>query len=215
MPLNPPPTVQGNVCLVSQKMIRSDMSRAAMLTFALHTADSTLATYQDAIDDFQANFNTQFTANMIDNEVSVLPPTAICGQGTTDVLVVTAAGAAVVGANAGSDMPPNVSVLFKKSTSSGGKQNRGRTYFPFCLPSVNVAENGTIGSTWLGLMAGWSAAFLAQLVTDSTPMGITNKHYNQPLPPHYVTAVTISAAQVTAFVPETIIATQRRRLGRS
>jgi hypothetical protein len=213
VPLNPAPIIEANILLVSQNLLRSDMSRAAQLEFGLLCADSTQATYQDAIDDFQTNFNTQWGPHL-DTEVSILPPVGRGGDGTNVPLLVIAAGAAIAGANASTNMPPNVALLIRKRTSFGGRKNRGRNYYPFVLADTDVSENGTVATLSVAAFQASATAFLAQLSTDVTPLCIENKTYNTPLPPHYVTEISLSAAQVQAYTVETVIATQRRRLGR-
>jgi hypothetical protein len=213
MPLHPAPTIQGNMLIVTQSFLRSDMSRAAQVGYMLSCGASDLATYQDAIDDFQANFNANITPK-IDNEVSVLPPVGRGGDGTDVPLLVIAAGAAATGGSANPYVPPNCAALFRKRTAAGGRQNRGRTYMPFILDSGDVSENGTINPALVAVLNTALAAFLAQLVTDSTPMAIENKHFSAPPPPLFVTSITASAHQVTSYTCESLIATQRRRLGR-
>lgn len=213
MPLNPSPTIDDGLCLITQQFLRSDMSRKAEITFALsHVAPMNLAEAQDTIDDFQANFNANMTAR-IDSQVSILPPTAKCGVGTATPIEVTAAGGATVGGNAGTMVPPNVALLVQKRTAFGGKKNRGRFYLPFCIDTADCSENGTILSTLVTIFQTECNTFLAQLATDNTPMVIANRTYNTPLPPHYVTAIT-TGPQVTSLNVENLVATQRRRLAR-
>lgn len=213
MPLNPPPTIEANIILIKQQLIRSDMSRAAEVEYCALCPDSVLATYQDAIDDFQTNFNTNI-APFIDSEVSILPPTGRGGDGSNVPLLVVAAGGTGTGGNANTYAPPNVAMLIRKRTSLGGKKNRGRTYLPFALASANVSENGTVSGAGLAIYQTGATAFLAQMVTDNTPMVIENRTFNTPLPPHHVTGIFGSNAQVTAYTVESLVATQRRRLNR-
>jgi hypothetical protein len=213
VPLNPPPTIQASILLVTQPLLRSDMSRIAQLEFCLLCADSLGATYQDAIDDFQANFNTVW-GPFFDSEVTMLPPTGRGGDGTDVPLLVVAAGAANVGGNAVATVPPNVALLIKKTTGLGGKRNRGRSYFPFILADASVNENGTITPLTVAAYQVAATAFLGVLNGDLTPMGIENRTFNQPLPPHHVTHISRSVADVTSYGVEPLVATQRRRLGR-
>lgn len=213
MPLNPPPIQEANILLVKQQLIRSDMSRAAELEYALLCADSTLATYQDAIDDFQTNFNATLLTH-IDTEVTALPPAGRGGDGTDVPILVFAAGAASPGTRAGEFAPPNVALLVRKRTALGGKKNRGRSYIPFILAVSEATENGAVAPGSIAALQGACTTFLAQLTTDVTPMVIENKTFNTPLPPHHVTFIGGSNAQVTSYVVEPIIATQRRRLNR-
>jgi len=199
--------------LVTQKLQRSDMSRAAEVTFCLSTADSTLATYQDAIDDFQANFNANF-AGGLDAAVAIPPPEGRGGDGSDVPILVFASGAAAVGASTNQEVPPNVAILVRKRTAAGGRSNRGRTYYPFMLSTANCSENGTVDPTFKAALQTVMTAFLAQLTTDSTPMVIENKTFNQPAPPHFVTLIHKNPFPVVSYQVETLVATQRRRLGR-
>jgi hypothetical protein len=213
MPLNPPPTIQAQLGLVTQQFIRSDMSRAAEVTFGLAcTGTPSLTVAQDSIDDFQAAFNAGL-AGQFDSEVTILQPTIRLGDGSTTPFEAVAAGSPASGTNATTFPPPQVATLVKKSTGVGGKKNRGRSYFPFLTASSAISENGTINNTQLGIINGILATFLAQLVTDQIAMVIVNKTFNTPHPPHFVTAVTGGPA-VTSYICEPLVATQRRRLGR-
>ena len=214
MPLNPPPIIDAGLVLVTQKLLRSDMTRAAIVTFSLFTDEAiNLATAQDMADDFQANFNSNL-ALLFDTEVFIEPPTIKLGQGTDVPLEAVAAGAGTNGTNSGAFTPPNVAVLFKKSTGSGGKANRGRTYMPFCAAQSLVSENGTLDPTLLSSFTTHGETFRAQLATDHQEMIISNKIFNVPLPPHHVTRIKVGFP-VTSWVPEATIATQRRRLDRN
>lgn len=211
MELNPPPTIQGGLVLITQSLLRSDMSRAALVTCAVTTVGPlNLATLQDVVDDWQANWNSNITP-AIDSNVTLAPPFAVMGTGTTVTVQAVASGAAVVGGNAGTYAPPNCALLVKKNTGVGGKANRGRMYIPFILPTTAVAENGTLDPGTVTAVNVRLANFLAQLVTDSTPMVISNKVFNVPLPPHYVTQINAGPA-VGSFVAEGVVATQRRRV---
>jgi len=213
MPLNPPPTIDSGLLLVRQQILRGDMTRAAEVEYALVCADAALATFQDAIDDFQANFNTNM-APVIDAGATVLPPTGRGGDGTNVPILVTAAGAAVAGGGSSTVNPPNVALLIRKRTPLGGRKNRGRTYLPFALVESAVSENGTISPTQVTALQAQATLFLNQLSTDITPMVIENKTFNTPLPPHFVTAINPSVQNVSAYTVENLVATQRRRLGR-
>lgn len=213
MPLNPPPTIETGLALIVQAMQRSDMSRAAEVTFALNVAgvpDATVA--QDAVDDFQANFNATWLA-VLDNQVTVGKPTIKLGDGSTTPFEAVAAGAIALGGAAGTKLPPNVALLVKKSTGLGGRANHGRTYFPFVLENPQVNENGTIVGASQAALQTVADAFLAQLTADGEPMCIAHKQFNVPLPPHFVTHIT-TGPLVTSYTVEQLIATQRRRLAR-
>lgn len=213
MPLNPPPTIEIGLGLVVQALLRSDMSRAAEVTFALNVAGvPSPAVAQDAIDDFQTNFVAAI-GPVLDSQVTIEQPTIKLGDGSTVPFEAIGAAPVSVGGAAGTKLPPNVALLVKKRTGVGGRKNHGRTYFPFVLEDPQVNENGTLVPASQAALDLQMGAFLSQLSLDTTPMCIPNKTFNVPLAPHFVTALH-TGPLVTSFVCESLIATQRRRLGR-
>jgi hypothetical protein len=213
MALNPPPTIETNLALITQSLLRSDMSRAAQLTFAFHTSGTPgvpLALF--VVNAFQTAFNARI-APAIDSNVTIEQPFVRLGDGSATPYEELATGASIVGGNAGTYAPPNVACLCKKVTGSGGKKNRGRTYIPFILPVTAVSENGTVDPGTATALNTRLANFMSDMVASTSPMVIANKTYNQPLPPHYVTAITYGPT-VSSWSVEPLIATQRRRLGR-
>lgn len=213
MPLNPSPLIAMNLGLIVQPLLRTDMSRAAEITFAVDViAGASAANAQDAVDDFQANFVAQWTANL-DSQCQILPPSIRLGDGTSTPYEAVAAGATSLGGSGSTFMPPNVALLLKKNTGFGGRFNHGRTYFPFILQDAQVNENGSVPGATQAVFDGIAATFLAQLTTDGTAMVIAQKVFNVPLAPHYVTHINMGQP-VTSYKSEPLIATQRRRLGR-
>lgn len=214
MPLNPAPTIDAGLILVSQRLARTDMSRVAEVTYSLATAGAVDASVaEDAADDFFANFVATF-GTILDSEVLIQPTIVRLGDGSDTPFEAVAAGAAVAGGNAELMVPVNCAVLIKKLTALGGKANRGRTYMPFALTATDCSENGTILGTRVTADQTVADTFLAQLATDTTPMIISHRVFNTPLPPHFVTAITVGPL-VTSYKVEGQIGTQRRRLGRN
>jgi hypothetical protein len=213
MPLNPPPTIETGLGLVSLSLERSDMSRAAQVTFALNVAgvpDASVA--QDAVDDFRENFLT-YWAPFIDDEVTIQEAQIRLGDGSTTPFEAVSTVTSNAGGVSQVSLPPNVALLVKKTTGVGGRKNRGRTYIPFLLPESVVSENGTIAGATVTALNVQAAAFLSQLSADGNPMCISHKVFNVPLAPHFVTAIH-TGPLVTTYKVEPMIATQRRRLGR-
>jgi hypothetical protein len=213
MPLNPPPTIETGLGLVVQGLKRSDQSRTAELTFSLNVAgipDASVA--QDAIDDFQTAF-TAALALYLDTDVTIEKPSIKLGDGSTTPFEAIGAAAVSAGGDATAKVPPNVAVLVQKRTGLGGRKNHGRSYWPFLAGVAQVSENGTIDPVTVAALDVQMEAFLGQLNTDGNPMVISHKTYNVPLPPHYVTAIT-TGPLVTSYTTESLVATQRRRLGR-
>lgn len=218
MPLAPPPTISPGLCLITQQLKRSDMSRAAEVTFAfLDASVTTPANALAAVNKFQAQYNVQF-GPLHDSEVTILQPTIRMGDGTTIPTEAVATGATINGADVDTFPPPQVAILAKKLTSFGGRHNRGRTYFPFMVASSDVSENGTVNPVAVAAINTRLAAFLANMADAviggvALPMHIANKVFDTPLPPHHVTEIN-PGSEVSAFVCESLVATQRRRLGR-
>jgi|ERR1700681_4508308 len=213
MPLNPPPTIELGLGLIVQGLLRSDMTRAAEVTYALNVAGvPSVAVAQDAVDDFSNNFQATW-GTVLDTDVTMLAPTIKLGDGSTTPFEAVSAVPVALGANITAVVTPNVAVLMKKTSGLGGRQNRGRTYMPFALDANVVNENGTIPAVNVASYTSLGMAMLAQLTLDGEPMVIAHRVFNVPLAPHYVTAIH-TGPLVTAYNCESTIATQRRRLGR-
>lgn len=213
MPLAPPPVIDTNLALIVQPLIRSDMQRAAQITFSCDTTGTpSISLAQTTVDAFFSEFKANFQATF-DSQVSLLPPSIKLGAGTTVPYEAVSTGAVALGGRAGSFAPPNVAVLYKKTTGLGGKQNHGRSYFPFFADVADINENGTLAT---GVQAAFSTlgdGFINGLETAGIPMILSHKEFNVPLAPHHVIHVH-AGPLVTAFACEALIATQRRRLGR-
>lgn len=213
MPLNPPPIVETNLGLVNIPLKRGDLSHVAEVTFAINMEDPlTIVHAQSVIDDIHVAFFANIGDEM-DNNVLIGPAVMKVGQGTTDLIEVTAAGSGDFGASAGTYMPPQVSILLKKTTGNAGRKNRGRMYVPFAAPIAAVAENGSVTADYVAGFQTLADSFLDALTAAGAPMCIANKTFNTPLPPHHVTHID-SGPLVTALHVESLVATQRRRVGR-
>lgn len=102
------------------------------------------------------------------------------------------------GGAAATTVPPNVALLVRKNTASGGRKNRGRMFVPGIVEG-NVDQSGDMDGTVLG---NWQTAlddFLDGLDTAQHTMVLLHGDDTDP------TTVTSLTAQVR-------VATQRRRL---
>lgn len=210
MPLHPPPTIQNHLGLITQPITRLDTSHVAQVTFAVDVGGGLTAL--QAVTAFQTAFNTTMTVQL-DTDCTAQKPTILLGDGTNAPAEATAANAAIPGSNADAILPSNVSVLFKKRTGFAGKHNRGRTYFPWMVANSLVTEVGGISPAEVTALQTAGSAFLAALLAAQVPMVIANKTLVTTPPdtkPH-VTHIGGSTA-VTAYLVESTIATQRRRL---
>lgn len=214
MPLNPPPLIDAGVCLVAQPLQRSDMSRRALVTFSL-LADATpsLAEAQTAVNQFQTVFNLRL-APLFDTEVTIGPPYLRMGDGTDTPFEATATGTAAVGTNSGTFVNPQAAVLAKKVTGVAGRNNRGRTYYPFCIDNTLISENGTLDNTLVASFDTQLGLFLDGLASDNIPMIVTHKIIDHGVTPPAVIRIE-AGPPVTSYLCETMVATQRRRLGRN
>lgn len=129
------------------------------------------------------------------------------GQDGPDPLVVTSSVAAVAGPNSNALAPQNCAVLVRKRTDAAGRRGRGRMYIPE-VPESSVNDVGTLDSgfvaavnsrfdAWRDFLVGGVGARLYPPVVLHRSEGIGEE------PP---------PTPITAFVCETRIATQRRRL---
>lgn len=150
---------------------------------------------------------TAFQQNMggvIDTNVLMGPVELIVGQDGTENT--TASGATIAaGGRSETSVPPQVAVLYTKTTARGGRRGRGRMFVPWAVGTANVGESGTIGSTYVTTLLNAGNAFRAALATALIPMVVLHSEgASTPGPPNAVTVLT----------PSSLVATQRRRVGR-
>lgn len=116
--------------------------------------------------------------------------------------VVNAAGTAT-----GDTLPVNTSMLVKKVTALGGRHNRGRCYMPLVgLDESDIDDNGMIASGELTSQQGrWDTFFDELVAADVVPCLFHYPYTGTPEPPE---------TNLTGFVVQAQVATQRRRLRR-
>lgn len=211
MPLAPPPLIDSGLGLVVQPLQYSGQPRQALLTCALAVSGTpSLAVAQTAINAFQSRFNADLLPS-IDSEVTAEPPSIKLGDGSTTPYEAVGTGAATAGGSSNNTPPPSVNVLVKKTTGLGGKHNRGRWYIPWTVDVSHVSELGGLDNTFISGYQPHINTFFGHLTADSIPMCISNKIFNVPLPPHYVTHI-VKGPLVTAMTVEPVVASQRRRV---
>lgn len=97
--------------------------------------------------------------------------------------------------------PSNVAVLVTKNTAEAGRKNRGRMYWPWFVEETSVSETGIIDS---GYVSGHTTAFnawQADLAIAGYDMVILHNDVGTP-------------TTVSSLTCQSLVATQRRRLGR-
>lgn len=109
----------------------------------------------------------------------------------------------IVGTLSAAPAPPNFALLVRKVTSSGGRRNRGRMFFPPCFISEgNINEDGTIPAASVTALQSKFTALRDNLVGASLSPVIL--HSESPFTP----------TPVTGFILQALGATQRRRMRR-
>lgn len=178
------------------------LNRSATVTFGLETGGSG-DSFPVQADEVMADWNTHL-APRLDSGCTAGPVELTVGQdgGTSFVEVGTTTSA---GTRAGVSTPPNVAVLVTKRSSQGGRRGRGRMFFPWFILASEVDEVGVMAPAIVTAIQTPMTAFLAALVTDLHAMHILHNTGDSP---------TGSPTLVSTLRVESLIATQRRRLGR-
>lgn len=104
----------------------------------------------------------------------------------------------ITGDVGGALMTPNVTILHKKVTASGGRKHRGRMFTPYTSEDV-VAGNGFVDGTHRAAIDAANLDLLAALFGADLPMVLLHSGVEAP-------------DTVTALLVQEFVATQRRRL---
>jgi hypothetical protein len=110
----------------------------------------------------------------------------------------------IVGTNGGSLAPPNCAVLVKKITALGGREGRGRAYLPgISSISGSLDSGGNFSGANATTVSNAMQALFDQMLADDL-IG--------PVTPVVLHSASSDPTQITSFVCEPKLATQRRRL---
>jgi len=207
--------IETDLLLVTTTLHSSATGRTAVVTYACRndTGASNPATLANTVQDSFAD--TQ--AAGIDSNVTIGPSSVILGQGPgVDPLIGTSNIANVAGTVVMASTPPNVALLIRKRTASGGRRNRGRMYLPWAIQASDVNEAGICGAAGVTSAQTRQNAWLARLATDNTDLVIAQRQYDLPWdnPDRVLVAINMGP-NVTSVSVDNLVATQRRRLGRS
>lgn len=141
-------------------------------------------------------------APLQDNSVTIGPVHAIIGQ---DGEPTSADGVGTVtGGVSASSLPANVAVLVQKHTSTGGRRGRGRFYVPWALTGSAANEAGVIDSSVLATLRTAASDFLDALEGTANMQVLHSPGISTAPEPSPVTSLSVAS----------MVATQRRRLGR-
>lgn len=113
----------------------------------------------------------------------------------------------ITGSLSTASSPPNCAMLITKKTASGGRKNRGRIFMPpAMLNDIDVDQAGNItGSTVAGHQVLWNTFFGS--LNDSLLFPTLFHQFDPDLG-----ETGEAPTRITAFIVQTRIATQRRRL---
>lgn len=191
---------------VSIRLTHSGMVRPAYCTFGIHPTGTDPATMASScMTAWLLSVNT-----VMDSEVTADQCTVRYGIDGAEDVIGTSSNT-VTGVVTQASPSAQVAALVRKNTARGGRRGKGRMYIPWMISETNVDEMGTIAS---GSMSTYQAALtglITQLDTGNVPMVVLHR----PSKPGITHPTTPGAPNlVTSLILQSLIATQRRRLGR-
>lgn len=107
---------------------------------------------------------------------------------------------AYTGEKSGDLAPPQVSLLTRKVSALRGRANRGRNYWPGLLLDTDIADDGTITNVYVTTLQGAFDAYGAEFAATNYSGCIL---HNDAL---------LAPTDITGYIVENRVATQRRRL---
>lgn len=210
----PAPVVENHLILVATSLLHALSPRRSFITYAC--SDSTGGSTPQVIANLLENrFVTAWQAQL-DTNVTIGPTSIRIGNGTDVQAVAVSNVANVAGTRALSSPPPNNNMLIKKLTGASGKRNRGRFYLPWSIDEAGVDEVGILTSGEVSGAQTRATAWLTGLTTDQTPMVVAQRFLvpNPSPPPDECVDHIDASSVVTQLVVESLIGSQRRRIGR-
>lgn len=122
--------------------------------------------------------------------------------GTGPFVVSESSNPVVVSAGSSELVPQNTALLVRKQTAAPGRRGRGRMYFPGTITETTCSSIGVLTGAALTVRQTALNAWHARLMTDQlTPVLL---HADGDPTPN----------EITAFLAQQVVATQRRRLRR-
>lgn len=138
--------------------------------------------------------------NMISTDYGIGPGHVIFGQDGGDIRI-DGTATPVAGTQAGTALPQNCAVLFRKLTAVGGRRGRGRGFIPG-IPEGNVTPNGSLTTAYRTTAIAAVQQVLTDLVATAEVTSLQLFHDTAPFQPTLITSLEV----------QPVIATQRRRL---
>lgn len=171
--------------------------------------DDPISEGQDLCDKMTLDYNETVGVR---SDAGVLIGPAIARVGSASGTPVSFVGALQEEGDLTGDVEPSsVAVLARKVTLTGGRRGRGRIYFPWILPHDKVDDVGQIDPTFKVTLQGMCDDWMTLLSSarggvQATPMVLLHEEEGS-TPPG-------TPSSVTGLIVQSLIGTQRRRLGR-
>jgi hypothetical protein len=182
---------------VSVPLTHPSINRQAFITFGVQNAGTfadpnvVAQAVQDAIvGTIQNRFDTELLIGPTEAQVNVSAgPLPGIATDTTN------------GTSVADTPPPNVAILCRKHTLTPGRTGRGRFYLPWACDQTGISQGGQLEAAVVTATQDRLTEFLAALDENQVPMVVLHNGSGAP-------------SEVTSFSVDTLVATQRRRLGR-
>jgi len=186
----------------------ANLARSAVVTYGLDL-DAVGGDFSQVAQEQPVIFVTNW-GDELDSQVTVGPATLRVGQDGGDPLSFTGV-ASETGSETAAMLPPNCALLMRKQTLLGGRRGRGRSYIPWVVQEAATDDVGQIDGSSLAVRDGDAEAWRDDLEagttgTYPTPMVILHDSSGAGVEPGPSEGVAVSR--------DSLIATQRRRLGR-
>lgn len=183
--------------------------RKAAIVFGLNITAVSAPALSGWLNDILTSYGATLGQKLDDN-VTAGPARASIGAGSPPYAV-TEGTTTFQGIQTSAAVPSNVAVLVRKRTGVGGRRQRGRIYLPWSVIEAGVDEVGVIQTAQLTALQTEAENFRIRLATGvggalNTPMVILHNSSGVTAPG--------SPTAVTALSVDSLIGTQRRRLGR-
>jgi len=187
----------------SYELRQTGLTRPAYVTFGVDPSGGDALAVADAV--FGAWSAAGSFRSIMDSTVTLTATRASLGtDGSGDLVGVNTTTS--VGTASGAMVPPNVAVLIHKVTARGGRRGRGRMYIPWCTTAASVDETGVITPAVVSTITAAMLAWRLALSSAAVPLVLLHAPGQTALPP---------PDPVTGLTVDRIVATQRRRLGRT
>jgi hypothetical protein len=188
---------------ISVRLQQTGLTRPAFITFGVDPVSTDPSQVATSVHTAYAGAGS--LNSIMDSSVTTTGVRVSLGTDGAADLVYQAEFTTVGGNSISNSLPPNCAVLARKATSRGGRRGRGRLYIPWCVAETGVDEAGIIAGANRTPINTALQTFLTALGVNNVPMVLLhNPGLTAPGPPD----------TVLSLVCDSLIATQRRRLGR-